>query len=142
MQTDPRSLLKEFVAEVGKLIDARAQTTETNLKSHVSSQINASEQKLQKQILSVRTDLTVTKVALQADIGELRTDVKGLKADLKETKGELQGAIQETKDEIKVTKMELKADIHNLRTGVARKLTEHEERIEKTERALRTPSKH
>lgn len=123
MRLDPQDL-QTIVSSVGNLVDARAETTEAYLEAKLKTHINSSEQKLQKEIQAVRTELKVTKVALQTDIGETRSD------------------IHELRTEVKEVKTELKADIHNLRNGVAKKLIEHEVRIEKVEKATKIPSKH
>ncbi len=127
MQVDPRELLKEFVTDAGKLIDTRAETTETNLQAYLTTQIKTSELKLQKEIQATKAEIKVTNIALKVDIGEVRTEVYEIKTELKA---------------IKAATIEIKKVAKALRTGIAKKLIEHEERLEEVEKATRTQSKH
>ncbi|HUQ85171.1 MAG TPA: hypothetical protein VM077_02505 [Candidatus Limnocylindrales bacterium] len=103
MQMKPDELLQQMA----RLIDARAKTTETNLKA----EIKASGENIKK---------------------ELRTEIKASGENIKK---ELRAEILEVKEEIK-------SEVKALRTGIAKKMVEQEERLEVVEKAIGASSKH
>lgn len=117
MQMKPDLLLQQ----IARLIDARAKTTETNLKA----EIKASEERTKKEL---RSEIQVVKGELKSEIVEARK--------------ELQGEIQDTKQELQSDINSINDNVNALRKGVAKKLVEQEERLEAVEKATGTSSKH
>lgn len=103
-----QELIKVIVTGVGALIDARAKTTEINLKGYIDMQLG----EVKKELQEVRHEL---------------------KADIQEVRHELKTDIQEVRHELHEAKIELKADIHTLRVEVGTKITDHAGRITKLE---------
>lgn len=89
---NPQQLLRDITEAVGKLIDARAKTTETIIR------------------------------------GEFKSEIKGLEERLS--------------NKIDATKNELKSEISSLRTGVAKRIIQQDEKIEELKEEVGSSSKH
>lgn len=111
MQMKPQELIKAIVEGVGKLIDARAKTTEEVLKAELRGEVRSSIEALEKKH-SKKFDLLIAEVSSNVQV------------------------IKEVKTEVKEVKSEVKA----LRTGVAKKMVEQDERLDNLEEATGTSS--
>ena len=68
--------LKSLVEQLGKLIDARAKTTETVIKAHVSAEIKASEERTQAEILLSRAEAKADHLNLAGKVDTIAKDHK------------------------------------------------------------------
>ena len=63
-----------LIKEIGSLIDARAKTTETVMKAHISAEIHAAEERLRAEILAARAEAKADHLQLAGKVDTLAKD--------------------------------------------------------------------
>jgi cell division septum initiation protein DivIVA len=62
---------KSLIKEIGSLIDARAKTTETVMKAHVSAEIQSAEERLRAEILAARAEAKADHLQLAGKVDRI-----------------------------------------------------------------------
>ncbi len=62
---------KSLIKEIGSLIDARAKTTDTVMKAHISAEIQSAEERLRAEILAARAEAKADHLQLAGKVDRI-----------------------------------------------------------------------